>query len=80
MPATFIRPTKYRGFDAGERTLTADGFGVDQRQTPAGGTPTGSARPILLKDSLSVQRRFLSFMEMQPKIRGKHDVRLIENV
>ena len=28
----------------------------------------GSSWPILLKNSISVQRRFLSFMEMQPKI------------
>jgi hypothetical protein len=36
---------------------------------------TGS---ILLKNSFSVQRRSFSFMEMQPKIRVKHDVRPTE--
>ena len=39
---------------------------------------TGSTRPILLKNSLSVQTRFFSFKERQPKIRGKHDVRVTE--
>ncbi len=37
--------------------------------------PTGS---ILLKNSLSVQKRFSSFMEIQPKIWGKHNARLNE--
>jgi hypothetical protein len=35
-------------------------------------------RPMLLKNSISVQRRFFSFTEMQPKIRGKHDTRPTE--
>jgi hypothetical protein len=36
-------------------------------------------RPILMKNSVSVQRRFFSFLKKQPKIRGKHDVRLAES-
>jgi hypothetical protein len=39
---------------------------------------TDRNRLILLKNSLSVQTRFLSFMVMQPKFRGNHDVQLTE--
>jgi hypothetical protein len=34
-----------------------------------------SCRPILLKNSLSVTRRFFSVIEIQPKTRDKHDAR-----
>jgi len=60
------------------RSLVIGAFGV---VTTPWATPTsasGSTRPILLKNSLSVQTRFVSFIEGQPKIRGKHDVWLTE--
>jgi hypothetical protein len=41
---------------------------------------TGGSGSILLKNSFSVQRQFFNFMEMQPKIRGKHNIRLAEKV